>query len=53
MLSRSRIVPGVVLIGTRGLPGDSVIERGNFRVTIPVTSSVRARRVLAVFFALF
>jgi hypothetical protein len=35
------------------LPGDSVIERGNFRVTIPVTTSIRASGMPAIFFALF
>jgi len=58
-MSRSLIIIGVVLIligllwpaisklGLGRLPGDIVIERGNFRLYIPITTSIIVSVVLS------
>ena len=64
-MSRPLIILGIVLIvvglswpwlsrlGFGRLPGDIVIERDNFRLYIPVTSSVIVSLVLTLLFWLF
>jgi hypothetical protein len=64
-MSRSLIVLGAVLIvlglawpwlarlGLGRLPGDIVIERENFRVYVPITTSILVSLVLTVLFLLF
>jgi len=64
-MSRSLIILGAVLIilglawpwlarlGLGRLPGDIVIERENFRVYVPITTSILVSLVLTVLFLLF
>jgi hypothetical protein len=64
-MSRSLIVIGVVLIGLGlawpwlarlglgRLPGDLLIERGSFRLYIPITSSILVSLVLTAILYLF
>ena len=64
-MSRPLIILGIVLIvvglawpwlsrlGFGRLPGDIVIERDNFRLYIPITSSIIVSLVLTLLFWLF
>ena len=64
-MSRPLIIFGIVLIvvglswpwlsrlGFGRLPGDIVVERDNFRVYIPITSSIIVSLALALLFWLF
>jgi hypothetical protein len=64
-MSRPLIILGIVLIvvglawpwlsrlGLGRLPGDIVIERDNFRLYIPITSSILVSLVVTLLFYLF
>lgn len=64
-MSRSLIILGAVLVvlgllwpwlarlGLGRLPGDIVIERDDFRVYIPITTSILVSLVLTLLFFLF
>jgi hypothetical protein len=64
-MSRSLIILGIVLIvlglawpwlarlGLGRLPGDIVIERDDYRIYIPITTSILVSLVLTLLFFLF